>query len=245
MLTYIARLTVRLWGGGEFLIVAIDKFCSRGTDFPYKTKKNGKVPAGVLYGVYTYIQFHSECSVAEGNYISKHMSTSAFQGSRIYKFWHSAPLFLTQANDLLQHMSHQHRIFVQSYILQKIPLAKTAWAVCSHSGWLLLKWSAVCQGLNHSETNCRIAHVLGILLMISYWFAFYFSDIIVVFTVSIYRSISISAFEETNKPNAKMNVSRKVRHLRSVIDRSEPLLSALHCTLELYKTRKLNSHSRY
>ena len=31
-----------------------------------------------------------------------------------------------------------------------------------------------------AETNCRIADMLGILLMISYWFAFYFSDIIVV-----------------------------------------------------------------
>ena len=40
-------------------------------------------------------------------------------------------------------------------------------------------------GFNGAETNCRIAHVLGILLMISYWFAFYFSDIIVVCTVSI------------------------------------------------------------
>ena len=33
---------------------------------------------------------------------------------------------------------------------------------------------------NEAETNCRIAHVLGIQLMISYWFAFYFSNIIVV-----------------------------------------------------------------
>ena len=31
-----------------------------------------------------------------------------------------------------------------------------------------------------AETNCRIAHILGTLLMISYWFHFYFSDIIVV-----------------------------------------------------------------
>ena len=29
------------------------------------------------------------------------------------------------------------------------------------------------------ETNCTIAHILGILLMISYWFVFSFGDIIV------------------------------------------------------------------
>ena len=38
-----------------------------------------------------------------------------------------------------------------------------------------------------AETNCSIAHILGILLMISYCFAFYFSNIIVVCTVSIKR----------------------------------------------------------
>ena len=38
----------------------------------------------------------------------------------------------------------------------------------SHSGWLLLKWSTVGTGFDGAETNCRIAHVLGILLMISY-----------------------------------------------------------------------------
>ena len=41
--------------------------------------------------------------------------------------------------------------------------------------------------LNGAQTNSRIAHVSkGILLMISYWFDFYFSDIVVVCTVSIY-----------------------------------------------------------
>ena len=38
--------------------------------------------------------------------------------------------------------------------------------LCSHSGWHLFKWSAIGLG---DETNCRIAHILGILLMISYW----------------------------------------------------------------------------
>ena len=33
------------------------------------------------------------------------------------------------------------------------------------SGWLLLKCSAIGIGFNGAETNCRIAHILGILLM--------------------------------------------------------------------------------
>ena len=43
-------------------------------------------------------------------------------------------------------------------------------------------------GFNGAETNWIIAHVLSILLIISYCFAFYFCDIIVVCTVSIYNS---------------------------------------------------------
>ena len=35
-------------------------------------------------------------------------------------------------------------------------------------------------GFNAAKTNFRIARILGILLMINYLFAFYFSDIIVV-----------------------------------------------------------------
>ena len=37
--------------------------------------------------------------------------------------------------------------------------------LCSHCGWLLLKCSAVGIGFNGAETNCGIAHILGILLM--------------------------------------------------------------------------------
>ena len=37
--------------------------------------------------------------------------------------------------------------------------------LCSHCGWLLLKCSAIGIGFNGAETNCRIAHILGILLM--------------------------------------------------------------------------------
>ena len=38
----------------------------------------------------------------------------------------------------------------------------------SHSGWLLLKWSTIGLGFDGAETNCRIPHILGTLLMISY-----------------------------------------------------------------------------
>ena len=34
--------------------------------------------------------------------------------------------------------------------------------------------------IKQNKTNCRIAHLLNILQMISYWFFFYFSDIIVI-----------------------------------------------------------------
>ena len=37
--------------------------------------------------------------------------------------------------------------------------------LCSYCGWLLLKCSAIGIGFNGAETNCRIAHILGILLM--------------------------------------------------------------------------------
>ena len=38
----------------------------------------------------------------------------------------------------------------------------------SHCGWLFLKCSAIGIGFNGAETNCGIAHILGILLMNSY-----------------------------------------------------------------------------
>ena len=40
--------------------------------------------------------------------------------------------------------------------------------LCSHAGWLLLKWSAIGIGFNGAETNCGIARILGILLMNSW-----------------------------------------------------------------------------
>ena len=40
--------------------------------------------------------------------------------------------------------------------------------LCSHSAWLLLKWSKIGIGFDGAETNFRIAHILGTLLMISY-----------------------------------------------------------------------------
>ena len=44
-------------------------------------------------------------------------------------------------------------------------------------------WSTIGLGFIGAETNYRIAHILGNLLMISYGFDFYFSDIIVVCAV--------------------------------------------------------------
>ena len=39
-----------------------------------------------------------------------------------------------------------------------------------YSGWLLLKCSTIGVGFNGAETNCGIAHILGIVLMNSYDF---------------------------------------------------------------------------
>ena len=53
-------------------------------------------------------------------------------------------------------------------ILFSLPILTFIQLLSSHSGWLLLKWSTIGTGFDGAETNCRIAHVLGILLMISY-----------------------------------------------------------------------------
>ena len=53
-------------------------------------------------------------------------------------------------------------------ILFSLPILAFVQHLSSHSGWLLLKWSAIGIGFDGAETNCRISHVLGILLMISY-----------------------------------------------------------------------------
>ena len=53
-------------------------------------------------------------------------------------------------------------------ILFSLPILTFIQLPSSHSGWLLLKWSTIGTGFDGAETNCRIAHVLGILLMISY-----------------------------------------------------------------------------
>ena len=65
-------------------------------------------------------------------------------------------------------------------VLFSFPVLVFVRKLYSHSGWLLLKWSTIGLGFNGAETNCRIARILGILLMISYRFDLYFSDIIVV-----------------------------------------------------------------
>ena len=53
-------------------------------------------------------------------------------------------------------------------ILFPLPILTFIQLLSSHSGWLLLKWSTIGTGFDGVETNCRIAHVLGMLLMISY-----------------------------------------------------------------------------
>ena len=66
-------------------------------------------------------------------------------------------------------------------ILFSLPTLLFDEKLCSHSGWLILKWSAIgLEFISGAETNCGIAHVLGILMKINRWFDFYFSDIIVI-----------------------------------------------------------------
>ena len=51
--------------------------------------------------------------------------------------------------------------------------------LCSLSGWLHLNCFSIGTGFNGVQTNCRIAHNLGILLMNSNCFAIFFSSILV------------------------------------------------------------------
>ena len=60
--------------------------------------------------------------------------------------------------------------------------------LCSLSGWLHLSCSSIGTGFNGAETNRRIAHTLGILLMNSNCFAIFFSGII---AMSVQISIQI------------------------------------------------------
>ena len=53
-------------------------------------------------------------------------------------------------------------------------LAGVVQLLCSLSGWLHLNCSSIGTGFNGAETNCRIAHSLGILLMNSNCFVIYF-----------------------------------------------------------------------
>ena len=65
--------------------------------------------------------------------------------------------------------------------------------LCSHSVWLLLKCSAIGIGFNIAETNCGIAHILGILLMA--WYNTYFlatSIICRLFTLNVYAQFYAS-----------------------------------------------------
>ena len=59
-------------------------------------------------------------------------------------------------------------LYINGYYFIFLAYTNVCSVMSSHSGWLLLKWSTVGTGFDGAETNCRIAHVLGILLMISY-----------------------------------------------------------------------------
>ena len=63
--------------------------------------------------------------------------------------------------------------------------------LCSLNGWLHLNCSSIDTGFNGAETSCRIAHNLGILLMNSNCFAFFFRNILV---MSVQISICIHIF---------------------------------------------------
>ena len=45
-------------------------------------------------------------------------------------------------------------------ILFSLPILTLVQYLCSHGGWLLLKWSAIGQGFNGTETKCSTAHIL-------------------------------------------------------------------------------------
>ena len=53
--------------------------------------------------------------------------------------------------------------------------------LCSLNGWLHLNYSSIGTEFNGAETNCRIAHNLGILLINNNFFAILFSSILVMF----------------------------------------------------------------
>ena len=63
--------------------------------------------------------------------------------------------------------------------------------LCSHCGWLLLKCSAIGIGFNGAETNCRIEHILGILLMNSSNTDIFFSNYYHLQSVRFEMNISI------------------------------------------------------
>ena len=83
--------------------------------------------------------------------------------------------------------------------------------LCSHGGWLLLKCSAIGIGFNGAETNCGIAHILGILLMNSYDTYFLATAIIFrLFTLNIYaqfyaspRRVQTCQITEANRSHKK------------------------------------------
>ena len=73
--------------------------------------------------------------------------------------------------------------------------------LCSHCGWLLLKCSTIGIGFNGAETNCRIAHILGILLMNSCNTDIFFSN---------YYHLQSVRFELQIPPESARKLSRNI-----------------------------------
>ena len=73
--------------------------------------------------------------------------------------------------------------------------------LCSLSGWLHLNCSLIGTEFNGAETNCRISHNLGILLMNSNCFAIFFSGIIAMSVqISIWLGDGLAAFYQILTP---------------------------------------------
>ena len=66
--------------------------------------------------------------------------------------------------------------------------------LCSYGGWLLLKCSAICMVFNGAETNCGIAHILGILLMNSWTRRYFFLATTIICSLSSHFEFELSFF---------------------------------------------------
>ena len=79
--------------------------------------------------------------------------------------YHNASSSCDCESSTFRYEPHGHVITGDLRIVRNRKLRRLLEKLCSHCGWLLLKCSAIGIGFNGAETNCRIAHILGILLM--------------------------------------------------------------------------------